>query len=150
MFNLKFKMNYYLIDKMHVKCTSPPQMRRARRPLLDDETVLVHESNDVCRRRQLWCVANYRVHLRFEIAKCGTALNLSATGLLTPVLPAPGSTWDRLKPRVILWLILQNIFRRRTFAGKACDDLEELLSSDNKIVDKESQLLAIVKEEFKL
>ena len=33
---------------------------------------------------------------------------------------------------------------------KACDDLEELLSSDNKIVDKENQLLAIVKEEFKL
>jgi uncharacterized tellurite resistance protein B-like protein len=33
---------------------------------------------------------------------------------------------------------------------KAYDDLEELLSSDNKIVDKENQLLAIVKEEFKL
>lgn len=33
---------------------------------------------------------------------------------------------------------------------KAYDDLEELLSSDNKVVDKESQLLAIVKEEFKL
>jgi hypothetical protein len=33
---------------------------------------------------------------------------------------------------------------------KACNDLEELLSSDNKIVDKENQLLAIVKDEFKL
>ena len=33
---------------------------------------------------------------------------------------------------------------------KAYDDLEELLSSDTKVVDKESQLLAIVKEEFKL
>jgi|ERR1017187_10555091 uncharacterized tellurite resistance protein B-like protein len=33
---------------------------------------------------------------------------------------------------------------------KAYDDLEELLSSDNNIVEKESQLLAIVKEEFKL
>jgi len=33
---------------------------------------------------------------------------------------------------------------------KAYSDLEELLSSDNKVVDKESQLLAIVREEFKL
>lgn len=33
---------------------------------------------------------------------------------------------------------------------KAYNDLEELLSSDNKVVEKESQLLAIVKEEFKL
>jgi len=33
---------------------------------------------------------------------------------------------------------------------KACDSLEDLLCSDNKIVDKENQLLAIVKEEFKL
>jgi len=33
---------------------------------------------------------------------------------------------------------------------KACDDLEELLSSDHKVVDKESQLLAIVREEFEL
>jgi uncharacterized tellurite resistance protein B-like protein len=33
---------------------------------------------------------------------------------------------------------------------KAYDDLEELLSSDNQIVEKESQLLAIVREEFKL
>ena len=33
---------------------------------------------------------------------------------------------------------------------KACADLEELLSSDSKVVEKENQLLAIVKEEFKL
>jgi len=33
---------------------------------------------------------------------------------------------------------------------KAYDDLEELLSSDSKVVEKESQLLAIVKEQFKL
>jgi hypothetical protein len=33
---------------------------------------------------------------------------------------------------------------------KAYDDLEDLLSSDNKNVDKENQLLTIVKEEFKL
>ncbi len=33
---------------------------------------------------------------------------------------------------------------------KACNDLEELLSSDNKVVEKESQLLAIVKEDFKI
>jgi hypothetical protein len=33
---------------------------------------------------------------------------------------------------------------------KACEDLEDLLSSDDKNLDKDSQLLAIVKEEFKL
>jgi uncharacterized tellurite resistance protein B-like protein len=33
---------------------------------------------------------------------------------------------------------------------KVYADLEELLSSDNKVVDKESQLLTIVKEEFQL
>jgi uncharacterized tellurite resistance protein B-like protein len=33
---------------------------------------------------------------------------------------------------------------------KAYSDLEELLSSDNKVDDKENQLLAIVREEFKL
>ena len=33
---------------------------------------------------------------------------------------------------------------------KAYDDLQELLSSDKKVVEKESRLLVIVKEEFKL
>lgn len=33
---------------------------------------------------------------------------------------------------------------------KAYNDLEELISSDNKIADKENELLAIVREEFKL
>jgi hypothetical protein len=33
---------------------------------------------------------------------------------------------------------------------KAYNDLEELISSDNKVADKESALLAIVREEFKL
>jgi hypothetical protein len=33
---------------------------------------------------------------------------------------------------------------------KAYADLEELLASDNKVVDKENQLLGVVKDEFKL
>ena len=33
---------------------------------------------------------------------------------------------------------------------KAYNDLEELIASDNKVADKESALLAIVREEFKL
>jgi uncharacterized tellurite resistance protein B-like protein len=33
---------------------------------------------------------------------------------------------------------------------KACAELEDLIASDNKIADKESELLAIVREEFKL
>ena len=33
---------------------------------------------------------------------------------------------------------------------KAYNDLEELIGSDNKVADKESALLAIVREEFKL
>ena len=33
---------------------------------------------------------------------------------------------------------------------KACADLEELLASDKQVTDKENQLLAIVKDEFKL
>ena len=33
---------------------------------------------------------------------------------------------------------------------KACNDLEDLLSTDNQGVEKDSRLLAIVKEEFKL
>ena len=41
-------------------------------------------------------------------------------------------------------------FPTQEIRQKAYADLEELLSSDNKVVDKESQLLAIVKEEFKL
>jgi len=35
--------------------------------------------------------------------------------------------------------------RQRAYAG-----LEELLASDNKVVDKENQFLAVVKDEFKL
>jgi uncharacterized tellurite resistance protein B-like protein len=41
-------------------------------------------------------------------------------------------------------------FPTQEIRQKAYADLEELLSSDNQVVDKESQLLAIVKEEFKL
>jgi hypothetical protein len=41
-------------------------------------------------------------------------------------------------------------FPTRDIRQKAYDDLEELLSSDHKVVEKEGQLLAIVKEEFKL
>jgi len=41
-------------------------------------------------------------------------------------------------------------FPTQEIRRKACEDLEDLLSSDDKNLDKDSQLLAIVKEEFKL
>ena len=41
-------------------------------------------------------------------------------------------------------------FPTRELRQKACDDLEELLASDEKVVEKEGQLLAVVSEEFKL
>ena len=41
-------------------------------------------------------------------------------------------------------------FPTQELRQKAFDDLEELLASDNQVVEPETRLLAVVKEEFKL